>query len=581
MGIKDWLLDKKFKQLIKGLESSSLEVQKKSALGLLEIKDQIMDELVESYDKLRGTGKKNLMVVLGKTYDERAVKLLIKALKGSDALVRDKAVESLVALGKELVAHHLLAAMKEGNRGFYNEALKVLNNMDLSDISKGEKIYYFIAKDEYHECIDIGSPAVEPLLQALEEYKEDSDRKRSIVIALGKLGDSRALPQLIGLLKDQDKYVRERTVEALRLIGDRKAVPPLIDMLEDGNAWVRKAVVKALDELCWVPEDKYTEARYQLAKKNYKKCIEIGKPSVNLMIDILQNAEDQDIETIEELIKALGKIGDVKCTGVLISYLKDDNNNIRNAAIRALTDLGPVASSFILKELNESKDEKTKDALVGILGEIGDEQSAVTLLELLPREKASIKASIAAALGKIKCRDAVEPLLHILRDKSGGRQVVENAIVALGEIGDDRAVVPLIELMKEGQYLMGKVKNIIARALGKIGDERAVDTLIDNIQDRNCSLSCIDSLGIIASPESAEALYLIMVGEIDGTMDCRLAAVRSLEKIGGEEIQAILYASLEEIKDEKVKKEVVKSLTNLGVDVTGKQSGKFRRKLGG
>jgi len=578
MGIKDWLLDKKFKNLLKGLESNSLDIQRKSALGLLEIKDQVMDELLDNFDNLRPGGKKNLVVVMGKIKNEKSAGLLINILKDSDVLLRDKAVESLLSLGKDLVATRLLDAMKEGNRGFLSEALKVLNRMDIADIPKDKKIHYFIARDEYHECVDIGEITVEPLLNSLEEHKDDSDRKRSIVIALGKLGDPRAVPQLIGLLYDQDKYVRERTVEALGLIGDRKAIQSLVNMLEDSNAWVRKAVVKALDELCWVPDDKYTEAQYNLAKKNYKKCIEIGKPAVNLMINILEKAEDQDIETIQEIIRALGKIGDVKSTGVLISYLKDNNNDIRNAAVEALIDIGPVASVNILKELNETKEEKTKDALVKVIGDIGDEQSALTLIELFIKEKASIKATIASALGKIKCKEAVVPLIDVIRDKSGGRQVVENSIVALGEIGDRRALEPLLDIMHEGQYLMGKVKNITAQALGKIGDERAVTTLVDNIQDKGCAMSCIEALGSMACPESAEALYLIMVGEIECSVDTRITAVKALEGIGGEEIQAILYASLEEIKDEKVKKEVVKSLSNLGVDISHKQGSKFNRK---
>ncbi|MEQ8221972.1 MAG: hypothetical protein ABRQ37_06685, partial [Candidatus Eremiobacterota bacterium] len=75
MGIKDWLLDKKFKNLLKGLESSSLDVQRKSALGLLEIKDQVMDELVESFAHMRPGGKKNLVVVLGKIKNEKSTGL--------------------------------------------------------------------------------------------------------------------------------------------------------------------------------------------------------------------------------------------------------------------------------------------------------------------------------------------------------------------------------------------------------------------------------------------------------------------------------------------------------------------------
>jgi HEAT repeat protein len=50
----------------------------------------------------------------------------------------------------------------------------------------------------------------------------------------------------------------------------------------------------------------------------------------------------------------------------------------------------------------------------------------------------------------------------------------------LGEIGDPRAVDPLIEALKD-EY--SRVRSSAARALGEIGDPKAVDPLTEALKD--------------------------------------------------------------------------------------------------
>ncbi|WP_440949662.1 HEAT repeat domain-containing protein [Methanosphaerula subterraneus] len=45
--------------------------------------------------------------------------------------------------------------------------------------------------------------------------------------ALGRLGDPRAVDDLIGALQDEDRLVRKKAVWALGSIGDSRAIPPL------------------------------------------------------------------------------------------------------------------------------------------------------------------------------------------------------------------------------------------------------------------------------------------------------------------------------------------------------------------
>jgi len=51
---------------------------------------------------------------------------------------------------------------------------------------------------------------------------------------------------------------------------------------------------------------------------------------------------------------------------------------------------------------------------------------------------------------------------------------------ALADIGDERAVEPLIEALKDDKWY---VRRCSVRALGIIGDERAVEPLIEALKD--------------------------------------------------------------------------------------------------
>lgn len=70
----------------------------------------------------------------------------------------------------------------------------------------------------------------------------------------------------------------------------------------------------------------------------------------------------------------------------------------------------------------------------------------------------------------------------ILDLKFGTPGVRSEAAHALGEIGDARAVDPLIDALQDEDR---RVRERAARALGKIGDARAVGPLIEALKNEN------------------------------------------------------------------------------------------------
>ena len=83
--------------------------------------------------------------------------------------------------------------------------------------------------------------AVDGLIAALED---EADRtalggyplRRNAARALGKLGDQRAVSELIRCLGCSDYYVREAAAQSLEMLGNTTAVPPLMQLLNGGVA---------------------------------------------------------------------------------------------------------------------------------------------------------------------------------------------------------------------------------------------------------------------------------------------------------------------------------------------------------
>lgn len=96
------------------------------------------------------------------------------------------------------------------------------------------------------------STAVLVLLRMLEskESRFYDVARHNVVIAIGKIGDERAVYQVIDIMHhDEDGFVRQTAAEALGSIGSRTAVLALEQALEDSDKYVRAAAAWALKQI--------------------------------------------------------------------------------------------------------------------------------------------------------------------------------------------------------------------------------------------------------------------------------------------------------------------------------------------
>lgn len=156
------------------------------------------------------------------------------------------------------------------------------------------------------------------------------------------------------------------------------------------------------------------------------------------------------------------------------------------------------------------------------LGEMGDERCVEPLARALRDGDWQVREVAIEAMGQVGS-PAVEALLKLLRDWD----VRKYAILALGKIRDERVLDPLMLQLRNDEF-----KDDAIHALVELG-EPAVEKLIEALRDKdeNVRKSVVLALGRIKSSDAIAPL-IDMLGDQDWFT--RLTAAAALESIGDE-----------------------------------------------
>src|SRR5258708_25679220 len=94
----------------------------------------------------------------------------------------------------------------------------------------------------------LAQEAVEPFLEAIPRCRLVV--QMSLIIALGRLRDSRSVEPLSRFLESTDSSeLRYTLIEALGVLGDRNVIPLISKFQNDPNHHVRERVTMALEQL--------------------------------------------------------------------------------------------------------------------------------------------------------------------------------------------------------------------------------------------------------------------------------------------------------------------------------------------
>ncbi|MEK7757492.1 MAG: HEAT repeat domain-containing protein, partial [Planctomycetota bacterium] len=251
-----------------------------------------------------------------------------------------------------------------------------------------------------------------------------------------------AVAEQIAALKDEDWAIREEAATILGTLRDPRAVVPLVSVLRDGDRAVRDAATGAL--------------------------LAIGEPAMTTLGVCLADP----VLTVQELASSvLATIADARVLPPLIKALKSPDWIVRMHAAKALGRIQDSGSVAPLVPLLQDKVKAVREETSTALAAIG-EAALASLLDALTHTEWLVRLHAVEALGKTRSPEAVDPLLSVLFNDRD-RAVREDAVRALGQIGDVRAVEFLVTTMKTPG-----LRPLAVEALGRIGDRSAVSVLI-------------------------------------------------------------------------------------------------------
>ncbi len=186
-------------------------------------------------------------------------------------------------------------------------------------------------------------------------------------------------------------------------------------------------------------------------------------------------------------------------------------------------------------DLLQDPDWAVRREAVITLGEMGDERCVEPVVRALRDGDWQVREAAIEAVGMIGS-SCVEPVVRLLRDWD----IRKAAIVALGKIKDERVLEPLI-----GQLRNDEFNELATEALAELG-QPAVEKLVAALKDKdeNVRKQAVIALGRIKDPAAVDALIDMLK---DKDWFTRLTAAASLEKIhderGREAIKLLLQDS--------------------------------------
>lgn len=157
----------------------------------------------------------------------------------------------------------------------------------------------------------------------------------------------------------------------------------------------------------------------------------------------------------------------------------------------------------LMELLTKTKSTMAKMQAILALGELRDARAVDTLIELLGSENEIICHCISIALGKVGGDNALKKLMDILANLRAGHRIY--AIAALEGMGDKRATPALIETLFSKDE---EIKEASARAFQFIPDKRAFKPLLYALKDPSKKIKVLAAYSL-AHIDCEEALPYI------------------------------------------------------------------------
>lgn len=270
---------------------------------------------------------------LGKLRDARAVQPLVGLLQDAETDVRETAAAALGAIGDEDAIQHLVLGLTDLQSSVRQAAAGALRRIQ-----------------PYWERSEAALQAIPGLQAALKS--KDYWVRHSAADILKKLGVSQsddttlrtdtdgarqkrhaAHAILVAMLGDHDREFRQAAAEAMGRVGLSDSIPQLVERLSDADRGVQTAAARSLEKLRWQPDRVDDKARQFVALERWADAAALGTGAVEAIAGTISW---NDALARRRAIEALVHIGDRKAITALKEIAANSSAAIRDEAGAAL-----------------------------------------------------------------------------------------------------------------------------------------------------------------------------------------------------------------------------------------------------
>jgi HEAT repeat protein len=504
-------------QIVALLEDEMLSAPAAEALG--QLGDQDVVEPLVALLNAPDAPTLAILQALAALYDR------YEHIYGEGALVADRVRASIGGMG----ANNVLGALEQARADELRTLVLVLGWLDGPAVQRtlarllGQPA---VRKAVIEALVRHGTRVTALLIEQLDAA--DLETRQAAAVALGRIGDARAVPALVRGLTDDPELVIA-AAGALGSIGDRRAFEALLGLVGHPAAAVRQAVVGALNSL--------------------------GHP--DLEARTLALLDDPDPHVRESAVKIAGYFGYPACADALLERCHDADERVRRAAIEHLPYLDDARVIAALAGAMRADAAGTRAAAARALGQVDPAPALPHLLAALDDPDAWVRYFATRSIGQHAHPEALDAVARLAGEDAAG-QVRIAALETIGRIGGAPA---LALLMPYAEAEDADVARAALAALGMIGHPDAL-RLLETASRAPQAARRIDAVRALAQSGADEVIPILQhVALAETEPEVLQAAIDALAQVATEAAVAALVA----LTAEPARREaVVAALARLG-----------------
>jgi HEAT repeat protein len=270
----------------------------------------------------------------------------------------------------------------------------------------------------------------------------DADVRVFACTAVAALGIEAAASSCEVLLASNEVRVRVAALRALASLGAQQALPTMLRCLADPSEPVRGAAVRSLGTMDASLVTKALLAESDLAEAQASLVLEVMRiaPCTAQRDFVAKALHDPREEVRRAAVGVLAANEHAEIVEILEPLLRDPEIAVRAEVVQALGKRRSRKALLLLLDQFE-RDVEIRDQVLRAIGRIGDGSAARRVIELYPNQEHRIRLAIIDALGAITAPTAEPFLARLLTDPQP--EIRSRAVVAIGQYATDGAVTRL------------------------------------------------------------------------------------------------------------------------------------------